>query len=99
MKITRIINGINVEIELTSTEMLDAYCEKQTQFDKQDIQDLYNWLSPEEIESTYHITKEKLDAGLDEMAYELRRNIDKYDMHWDSARDEAFNDYLTKYAC
>ena len=99
MKIYRNINGQNVEIELNPSELYAAYKQKQHEFDREDIEDLYSWLDPEEIEREWHITKAKLDAGLDEMAYELRRNIDKYDMHWDSARDEAFNDYLTKYAC
>lgn len=99
MKITRVINGSNVEIELTPAEMLDAYYEKEHQFDKQDIQDLYNWLDPEDIEQTYHITKAKLDEGLDEMAYEMRRDIDKWGDSWESARDCAFNNYLSKHAC
>ena len=99
MKIYRNVNGQNVEIELNETEIYSIYEYAQHKYDKQDIEDLYSWLDPEEIEREWHITKAKLDAGLDEMAYQMRRNIDKYDMHWDSARDEAFSDYLTKHAC
>lgn len=99
MKIARIINGNRVEIELTPAEMLDVYYEKQHQFDKQDIQDLYDWLDPEDIERTYHITKAKLDAGLDQMAKEMRRNIDKWGDSWESARDNAFGSFLAKHAC
>lgn len=99
MKISRVINGQDIEIELTPTEMLKAYYEKQHQFDRQDIQDLYDWLDPDDIERTFHITKEKLDAGLDSMALDMRKNIDKWGDSWESARDCAFNNYLARHAC
>ena len=98
MKITRIINGSNMEIELTSEEMLDAYYEIQHNGDKADIQELYDWLSPEEIETTYHTTKEKLDAGLEEMANDMRRNMDKWGTDWSEARNDAFESFLRRRA-
>ena len=99
MKISRTINGQNVEIELTFAEMRNAHEIIQHNSDKADIQDLYYWLEPEDIIESYHITKEKLDAGLDEMANAMRKNIDKWGTAWDTARDLAFEDYLAKYAC
>lgn len=99
MKIYRNINGQNMEIELTPAEMLDAYTEIQRNGDKADIQELYDWLDPEDIERTYHITKEKLDAGLDEMAKNMRRSIDKWGCSWEYARDDAFNEFLAEHAC
>lgn len=98
MKISRTINGQNMEIELTSAELLDAYTEVQHNGDKADIQELYDWLLPEDIERVYHITKEKLDAGLDEMAKDMRRAIDKWGCPWESARDGAFNKFLSNHA-
>lgn len=99
MKITRNILTMDVEIELTPSELYSAYLAQQHEFDRQDIQDLYSWLDPDEIEREWHITKDALDAGLDRMASDLRRNIDKYDMDWDAARDAAFDRFLTEHAC
>ena len=99
MKISRTINGQNVEIELTSVEMVDAYRIIQHNSDKADIQDLYYWLDPEDVEESYHITKAKLDAGLDEMANIMRKNIDKWGNARDTARDLAFEDFLARHAC
>ena len=91
MTITREILGTPVTIELTSREIYDAHNLYQHECDMQDCKDIYEYLSDEDIIKSYGVTRRELDDSLDAMATELRRNIDKYDMHWDSARDEAFS--------
>lgn len=99
MKINRIIMpGVKLEIELTPTELCQAYREWQHILDKEAMEDLYLFYSPKEIEEEWHVTRDELDAGLDEMADALRKNIDKYDRPWDAARDKAFNDFIAKHA-
>lgn len=73
------------EIELTSTELFDAYVEQEHLFDIQNIiNNMVNNLSEDEYE--------KLKDNRDFIEYaadELRRNQDKYDMDFEYALPEA----------
>lgn len=94
MTIKREINGQTVEIELTSHETYEAYLEKQNEFDKQDIEDVFYGFDDEELEDMYGLTREQLIEKTPELAAEMRRNIDKYDMTWQEARDAAIAEKL-----
>lgn len=79
-----------VEIELTAEERRQAYYEQQAEFDATDMQ--YYLEEIEDFLLDKRISKkkiEKLYSMTDELGAELRRNMDKYDMSWEYAREAA----------
>lgn len=84
MKIIR--NG--VEIELTSGEVYSAFLEQQHEFDVVDIIDKI-----EDERDAYGDSADVMLAYVDNIADDMRRNIDKYDMGWRDARDAAIADF------
>lgn len=95
MKITREINGQVVEIELTSEEVRSAYLEKEHEYDIWDVKSLLENYSPEEFYSEYGISLTwayNNATFIEDVADDMRKNIDKYNMYWDTARDEAIRD-------
>lgn len=85
MKIKRTINGIEHEFELTEQERFDTYCEQQHIWDADYVRNIYG----EEIEQMCK-TEAEIDAFIEDIAYEMRRLIDKYDVSEEYALDEAF---------
>ena len=75
MTITRIINGQNLEFELNSQELFEAYMEQEHKWDVSDIDARYGHL----------LTDEQVDA----LAREMRRQRDKYDLDFEAAIEEA----------
>jgi hypothetical protein len=94
MTIKRNVNGIEMEFELTDTELYDAYEEKQHKYDNDAIDDYFCSWDDEDIKEEYGLTRTELEELYDEMSQRMRRYIDKYDCSWDYARDEAINDVL-----
>lgn len=94
MKIKREINGNMVEIELTRGELYEAYLEKQNDFDRQDIEDVFYSFDDDELEDMYGMTRAEIEEKIPEIAHEMRRNIDKYDMQWQYARDAAIEEII-----
>ena len=94
MTIKREINSQTIEIELTSQELYEAYLEKENEFDRQDIEDVFNSLDDDELEDMYGLTREQITEKIPELAHEMRRNINKYDMSWQAARDVAIAEKL-----
>lgn len=94
MTIERYIQRKPYEFVLTDDELFAAYLEQQHIFDRDDCADAIAWLKGEEILEAYGVTYDTFHALLDDMAVEMRRNIDKYDMSWQSARDEAVRDVI-----
>lgn len=94
MKITREIGGKQYEFELTRDELYRAFDEQEHIYDVNDIEDVVFYMEDAEVLAEYGISKEAFLAMKDEMAYEKRRNMDKYDMSWDYARDEAVSSVL-----
>lgn len=78
MKIIR--NG--VEFNLTKEELIEAYFEQQYEFDKGDVIGRLEEMDDE-------AEREKLTANVENIAEDMRRNIDKYGMDWTYALDEA----------
>lgn len=89
MTITRVIDGTPHEIELTSAEIYGAYVVQQFEFDRADIEDLVCGMSDADVMACYDVGIEQFKSLIDDMAYEMRRQIDKYDVSWEYARDEA----------
>lgn len=100
MTITRNVGGstrqlpITMEFELTADELYNAYREQQFLFDRADIEDQFE-MSDEDCIECYGIRKKEAESLFDDMAVEMRRNIDKYDMSWEYARDEAVREILS----
>lgn len=75
MTITRIVNGQNLEFELNSQELFEAYMEQEHKWDVSDVDARYGHL----------LTDEQVDA----LAREMRRQRDKYDLDFEAAMEEA----------
>lgn len=89
MKIKREINGQMIEIELTEQELYQAYCEQEEIFDRDSCDNYFEMMYCHE--KWYEDVDEESRLNIVEAAAtELRRNINKYDMSWDYAMDEAF---------
>lgn len=81
------------EIELTKDELFKAYMEQENIFDIQNIEDnMENYLE----EPEYDLLKDNKEF-IEETANELRRNQDKYDMDYENAIREAFDETKLKY--
>lgn len=85
MKIKRTINGIEYEFELTKQERFDTYCEQEHIWDADYVWSIYG----EEIEQMCK-TEAEIDAFIEDIAYEMRRLVDKYGVSEEYALDEAF---------
>lgn len=73
------------EIELTEDELYRAYCEKQHEFDYENVRsNMDGYLAQED----YEVLKDNTDF-IEDAAYELRINIDKYDMSYEYAIKDA----------
>lgn len=79
MKIKRIVDGVEHEFELTRQERFDAYCEQQHIWDADYVWNIYG----EEIE-------QMCKNEIEDIAYEMRRLVDKYGVSEEYALDEAF---------
>lgn len=75
MIITRVIKGIEYEFELNSNELYNAYIEQEHKWDVSDVDARYGHL----------LTDEQINL----LAYEMRRQRDKYDLDFETAIEEA----------
>ena len=73
MKIMRVINGIETEIELTDRELWEAF---------EDLTD-------DELVEMYGMTMAEIDELKEDMAYRYRKYRDNYDESWIGDRDAA----------
>lgn len=96
MKITREIDGLPVEFELTPSELYLAFEEQQEEFDREDILMYIDGFDSEDFES-YGVNEHVFRSLITTMAYLKRHYQSKYDMDWQSARDEAIKDAIYRY--
>ena len=89
MKIKRIVDGVEHEFELTEQERFDTYCEQEHIWDADYVRNIYG----EEIEQMCK-TEAEIDAFIEDIAYEMRRLVDKYGVGEEYALDEAFEDVM-----
>lgn len=80
----------SIEFELTKEELVSAYYEQQFEFDKTDTLDKIIEMDLD------NETRENLLLNIDDIAEDMRYNIDKYNMDWSYARDEAINEHINK---
>ena len=98
MTIKRTVNGEELEFELTDNELTSAYFEQQYLFDIQDVRDAVIGWEDDDVICVYGVNMETFLKLSDEMAVEMRRNIDKYDMDWDYAREDAIRSVIGRNA-
>lgn len=98
MTIKRTVNGEELEFELTDNELTDAYFEQQYLYDTQDVRRAVIGWEDDDVIGVYGVNMETFLELSDEMAVEMRRNIDKYDMDWDYARAEAIRSVIRRNA-
>lgn len=97
MTIKRIVNGTEMEFELTQQEMFNAYEERQHYYDVQDVDFYLGSMEDEELMENYGLTREEVKAKYDEIAYTMREYIDRSnDDSWCYARDYAIDDVIGK---
>lgn len=89
MTITRKIQGAEMTFELTQEELYKAYYEQQDSFDREDVLNAFWYDSEEYVQEEFGVSKHDLEEIVDDIAGEMRRNIDKYDMTMEHARSEA----------
>ena len=92
----QVAGGQELLIELTAKELCDAYHEQEHNYDVEDVQNVFDNMEDEEFEER-GLTREEAESRIDEIAREKRRNINKYDMSWELALDEALKDFWSEY--
>lgn len=96
MTIKRKINNMEIEIELTSDELFEAYREQEHEWDLESCDTYFHTMYA--CEEWYENLDEETQSNIiEDAAYQLRRNINKYDMYFDYAMTEAFADVLPNY--
>lgn len=96
MNITRLINGTEYTFSLTPREMETAYFEQQYEFDQEDVRTLLDSFDDDYWQENYGTTRDEMEPLVEDMAIEMRRMIDKYDVDWDYAREEAVREILRR---
>lgn len=94
MKIIRMIHGEEVSIELTGRELFDAFCEQEFQFDLENVYSFFSDYTDEDYQDEFGLTKEEAEKKFEDIAMELRRNMDKYEMTFDYAISDAISDVM-----
>lgn len=99
MKITRVINGKAVEIELTFEEMVLA-AEAVREHDhaayiKSQINDLSD---DDDLAILKRLEGKALDEAIDELLVNFERLVEEEDYHWCDAWDRVSMDYAAKLA-
>lgn len=95
MKIKRIVNGQELEFELTAQELWGAYFEQEKIFDAGDCAEMIYGMSDEECLDAYEITAKEFRKLLPYMGQEMRRLMENYD--WTYVRDVAVSSVIRKY--
>lgn len=86
-----------LNITLTGQEVYEAFREKEFEYDRQDIQDELENREAEDAQNICGVPCSFItESMIDDMASEMRRQIDKYDVSWDYARDEAIQEIIEK---
>ncbi len=91
-------SGNSLVFELTSRELYDAFLEQQFLLDRNDCEGMIYGFTDAQVMECYGVDKAGFYELLDDMAMCLRRNIDKYDMTWEYARDDAVRTVIERSA-
>ena len=77
-------------LQLLASKVCSDYSEKEWSIDA------CYFMEDEEFEER-GLTRKEAESRIDEIAREKRRNINKYDMSWELALDEALKDFWSEY--
>lgn len=94
MTIKREIDGKEFEFELTPSELYDAFAEQEYKFDLENVRSFFADYTDEDYQSEFGLTKEEAEKKFEDIAIELRRNMDKYEMTFDYAISDAISDVM-----
>lgn len=94
MIIKRVIDGNEYEFVLDPTELFNAYREQEHLYDVSDIESYFDCFDADDIVDFCGMNREEVEKLFDYMAYEMRRKMDKYNMSFEFARDEAIKDVI-----
>ena len=89
MWVTSEIDGKFMPIKLTPDELFRAYLEQEHIFDCEDVRDYFDAFDDDNLLEVYGMSRTKIEEFYDDIAVEMRRNINKYDMRMEDARAEA----------
>lgn len=96
MTIVRTINGTTFHIKLLPEELIEAFFEQRDKFDIEDIVSYAEEIGSKELKATFGCTYQEYLNMKEEMAEEMRRNMDKYDMSFADAREYAIREVLKR---
>lgn len=97
MKIKRTINEAEVEIELTEAELFAAFQEQEHLFDRENVMADMDTSDAEDFEDTYGVAPDVFLGLLDDIAYEMRHQMDKYGYALEDARSIAIKSVVEQY--
>lgn len=80
-----------------TSEMVKTYYEVQEYFDKMDVLDTVNYMTEQQVEDAYNITKDEFISLSETMAQWMRHDIENYDDFWIDARDCAIREVISDY--
>lgn len=87
MKIKRVVDGKEVEFELSKQELYEAYAEQEFQWDLEYVKTHLDKYSDEEFLNKFGYTRSTADP--EAIASEMRRQMNKYELDIDYAFTEA----------
>lgn len=94
MEIKREIDGKSYVFKLTEQEVYDAYAEQEHVFDCDDIRDfLYGW-EDEDLIDSFGYDAGEIKENIEDIACEMRRQINKYGVDMEYAREEAIRSVM-----
>ena len=96
MKIKRLVNGTEVEIELTYNELMEAYSEWQESCDREDILNAFEDMTDDDLMEVYGKTREEIESLVGQMVRMYRKYMDNSD-DWVYRRDSAIDDVLANF--
>lgn len=83
--------SVEIPIELTSEELAAAYKEQEYLYD---VENVRNNISSGGYEDSDGNEIEFTEDDIDEIAYRLRYNMDRYEMDYDHALGDAMSDFI-----
>lgn len=89
MEIKREIDGKSYVFKLTERELYEAFSEQEHRFDCDDVRDMLYAFEDVDLVESYGADAEEILESLDDIAYEMRRQMNKYGVDMDFAREEA----------
>lgn len=89
MVVKRKIDGAVHEFKLTESELYNAYREQEHIYDLDGVVGFFDCFEDGDLLDFCNMTRKQVEAKYEDIAYEMRRNIDKYNMLEEYALDEA----------